>query len=659
VAALSLARIPVGLGVAASLPRPQRRILAQTVVLLGLSLAFAVAATVLAWRRPEVGGFGVQPRDADALASAAALLALAACAWELQAAIRFVVGAGDRGVTALGVLVASALAAGVLLVLGYGGSDRVLRSSLAVASVGVTYACTQGDAEVVARRGRRLATLLVCGGPLVLLGGLAAQGAGHAVSAVLGTGLGALLLGAAVRHIEGPLRREEGHLLDAVDAAHRVLLGAHPEASVREALAALRVVAGAAPVSPELWSLGPSRVLTVDGAGYLHERPCELPTTLIDVASQEPEATVRAELIEALVVRRPDLRPLARWLDERGALSATLATRGGDVEGVLIVPRGARRAPLSLEEVRAVKRLADAFSGASATEAAFARSLEREQRLMQRVGEADGRVSSARQRATWADARARLAMAQAVDEAVGGPYSPAAKMAFDAIARCLRIRQVVVLVAAAGSDAARFAVRAGGVEASSGGPVVLLDGAESPDQGLTRWTDRERSPLALASGGLLVVEAADRLSAEVWGLLGEALATRRAPWPPAEILDVRIALLVRGPIRLDPGLRDTEHDGPLPQAIADSVAWPRLRDRGEDLRALVLAGLAREGVRVRGRPLGIEDAAYARLANHPYPGEECELRSLLLRLAVAAEDDVVRVRDVDVVWSRAAAPGAP
>jgi DNA-binding NtrC family response regulator len=85
----------------------------------------------------------------------------------------------------------------------------------------------------------------------------------------------------------------------------------------------------------------------------------------------------------------------------------------------------------------------------------------------------------------------------------------------------------------------------------------------------------------------------------------------------------------------------------LGDALSASVTWPPLRDRGEDLRALVLAGLAREGVAHRGTPIGIEDAAFARLADYEYPGDEAELRVLVQRLASSARGELVRAVDVD------------
>jgi DNA-binding NtrC family response regulator len=92
-------------------------------------------------------------------------------------------------------------------------------------------------------------------------------------------------------------------------------------------------------------------------------------------------------------------------------------------------------------------------------------------------------------------------------------------------------------------------------------------------------------------------------------------------------------------------------EGPLAARFEGAVAaeLPRLRDRPEDLRAIVSDRLAREGLRVRGVPVGIDDAAFARLLDHPFDAEEAELAALAVQLVAACEGDVVRARHVDAV----------
>jgi transcriptional regulator of acetoin/glycerol metabolism len=66
--------------------------------------------------------------------------------------------------------------------------------------------------------------------------------------------------------------------------------------------------------------------------------------------------------------------------------------------------------------------------------------------------------------------------------------------------------------------------------------------------------------------------------------------------------------------------------------------------------------LAREGLRALGRPIGIEHAAFARLVEHPFPGEDAELAAIVQRLVATCTGDVVRAGDVDALQLSIAVP---
>jgi DNA-binding NtrC family response regulator len=76
------------------------------------------------------------------------------------------------------------------------------------------------------------------------------------------------------------------------------------------------------------------------------------------------------------------------------------------------------------------------------------------------------------------------------------------------------------------------------------------------------------------------------------------------------------------------------------------LALPRLAERAEDLRALVLEGLIRLRVGAQGEPLGIEPAALAILAEHEFPGNELELFGLLARTAATATGARITAQDL-------------
>jgi transcriptional regulator of acetoin/glycerol metabolism len=56
--------------------------------------------------------------------------------------------------------------------------------------------------------------------------------------------------------------------------------------------------------------------------------------------------------------------------------------------------------------------------------------------------------------------------------------------------------------------------------------------------------------------------------------------------------------------------------------------------------------LAREGLRKRGAPIGIDDAAFALLMAYPFPGDYAELVLIARRLVASISGDVVRDKDV-------------
>jgi hypothetical protein len=249
-----------------------------------------------------------------------------------------------------------------LLALGLSRAAPHVTARLALAStaVGVVVAASAADAVRVAGATRKLVLLAIVGGGVALLGGAASGGDIAAWEITLWTAFAALAVGAGVHALEGPLRPSRGIWLDAFSRASEAAAGAEPEEAIRRALAALRQPSGLEAPPIELWTFPPTGCLTVDAAGYLHERPAELPELLVPVALAEPETTLRTEVLDSLEVRRPDLRPLTRWMNDEGALLVTVIESEGETEGVLVLPSGARAhaEPVTLEEVRAFKGVA-------------------------------------------------------------------------------------------------------------------------------------------------------------------------------------------------------------------------------------------------------------------------------------------------------------
>jgi DNA-binding NtrC family response regulator len=175
------------------------------------------------------------------------------------------------------------------------------------------------------------------------------------------------------------------------------------------------------------------------------------------------------------------------------------------------------------------------------------------------------------------------------------------------------------------------------------------------------------SPLALAHGGVLVLLDAAALPIDVQRFVARALAEKRAPWERAEPLDIVLAVTAveapgRGATALTPDAiaapaLDSALAARLGDAFEHAVALPPLAERPEDVRAVLTDRLAREGLRRMGSPVGIDDAAYARLVEYSFPGDDVELAAIVQRLIerIAADPERRLVTADDIEWAFGAA----
>jgi hypothetical protein len=530
-------------------------------------------------------------------------------------------------------------------------APNIGRLAVAASSVVVVWITRHADGVRIARRSRRALVLTFAGGAVGMLGAAVAAGRPwDGAIATLATTTVALLIGAGAALLEEPLRPASGRWLDAIAKARDELLHDDPEEAVRLVLVALREPAGPTAPSPELWTFAPTRVATVDAAGYLRERDAELLDEVVPIAAKEPEATLRQEVLEALIVRRPDLRAPARWLDQRSGWIVTIVTRGGEPEGLLVLPRGTREELLTLEEARATKLLCDSLAAVCYARGVERRAREREIELMTRADRAEETVERLQHELALHVGRDTLATARLARPATVGIYAAESRMALEAIERRASAHAPIAIVAPSGVDPVPYLARAHLGSPRAKAPLVLVDGTQTREHDAARWSDPDASPLALADRGMLVLLDAAALPAEVQRVVARALAEKRTPWERADPLD--IALAVTGSVSgdrprldLDPLLASR-----LGGALDAPVVLPRLRDRAEDLRAIFTDRLAREGMRVRGAPVGIEPAAYASLVEYPFPGEEAELAAIVQRLVARLVDggtgDIVRLEDV-------------
>lgn len=552
--------------------------------------------------------------------------------------------------TLLGTLASCAL---LVALVGRVVPEAAARLALAIAGRTAALAALHGDPNRVAVVGRRVAALAIVGGSVALVGAMLVEGhSGDPWVVTIATATLALVVGAAAGPFERPLLPEGGLWLAALAQASAEASRPDPQEAIRLALLALRVPVGLGFPSPELWLFTPSRQLGVDAAGYLHERSAELPQALRDLAAGEPYAIVRAEVLDALQVRQPELRPVATWMGAIGALAVALVKGDGESEGLLVLPRGGRSSWLTLEEVVAIRGLGDRLAMACRARATEIRMLERVQEAQSSErAMRDTQERLAHERSLGVGRDVLTAERLAVAAGVGG-YAATSRMSLDALERKTQEGGAIAVVAPSGVDPIPFLARAHLSGARSRAPFVIVEGTSVREHEVSRWTDPAGSPLALAAGGMLVLADGAALPAELQQLIARACATSRVPWEPASgSLDLQLALtsfqrpdeLVASG-RLDPALAEQ-----LGQACHAPVLLPRLRDRPEDLRALVTDRLAREGLRVHGRPIGIEPSAYARLAEHPFAGNDAELTAVVCRLVARCTGDAVRVTDLEAL----------
>jgi hypothetical protein len=543
------------------------------------------------------------------------------------------------------------LSLGLVVLAGLLGStpvDALGRLLVVLASVAVGVAATHPDAVSVARFTRRVVVLAIAGGAVALFG-VGIVGDPWAMAIVLTAA--ALAVGSAVTMLEDPLRPARGVWLDAFAEARASACRSEPEDAIRGTLVALHAAVGRSPLSPELWTCQPPRVMRVDRAGYVHERDAELPERLIATAAGEPEHTLRADALSALEVRRPEIRGLSKWMTDGGALLATVIAGAGEPEGLLIMPRAERDEPPTLEELRALKELADSLAPACRARAAEARLLARANDARERAEAAEEQTDRVRYERALDLGRNTLATMRLARPATVGGYSVVSRTVLEALERRTRVGAPIAIVSPAGVDPVPYLARAHLVGARHAGPMVLVEGTSPREHDLGRWRSPLASPLALAHRGVLVLLDGAALPAEVQQLVARALAERQAPWGRPEPLDVQLAFAaVIAPeqliaeARLDPSLAIR-----LGDACASPIVLPRLVDRVEDLRAIITDRLAREGLRVLGHPVGIEHAAYARLIEHAFPGDEAELAVITQWLVARCSGDVIRVKDVDAL----------
>jgi DNA-binding NtrC family response regulator len=205
-------------------------------------------------------------------------------------------------------------------------------------------------------------------------------------------------------------------------------------------------------------------------------------------------------------------------------------------------------------------------------------------------------------------------------------------------------------------DAVGWAAHAHLASERAGGPLVIVDATQPAERTPERWNDPEHSPSRLVDGGTLLVLDVDAMPLSVQELVLGTLNAR------ARVHDSALPA---------PGLIVTAHASPatlttlgkiapaLKRALEREITLPAVAERAEDLRALVLDGLARASLRVGREPLGVDPSALRLLVDHTWPGNELELEGVLLRAARVARGALVTPDDLGMAGFDSRPPPRP
>ena len=612
-------------------------------------MLWAIATAIPAAFALLPGRFVQDPLLVDYATTSAAtgsLLVQCATSLRLRNLRRVELGVGDRASSAFALSVTALLVAVLGASLALAPPDRFLPAAVCSAAALAAWAATASEPTSVTRALRGILAVAIAGVPIVVAAGtLAHARPGASGTILIGASLACVFVGLLAHRIARPLGPEQSRWLLSIEAASRGALSPDPNTALTAALVALQHTAASGNARAEIWRHAPSEVLSVDVAGYLHIERSEAPASLYELALGEPERTLRLDALAAVEVRRPEVRGLLSWFRARAAYSVTVVCDEDGPLGFVLLPGDSRASPLTLEEARALRILSDRISSLISVSAALARARERELSARAQASALEQECERLSHAISAQTTRHRMPSERLARQVRTTAFSPSARMALDELVKLGRVDLPLGLLTPPGVDAQGFAAHAHLASPRADGPFVTVDATEREARDLAAWQDPARSPLVAADGGSLFILNLPALPREVQEHLAQFLVARAHAEPASGV--VPVGLIFGLPKASD----ELHREGRLHEALARAVfgrelSLPRLVDRAEDLRALVLEALSRFGVATTGDPLGIEPAALAALAEHEFPGNELELFGLISRTAASATGSRVTLSDL-------------
>lgn len=507
--------------------------------------------------------------------------------------------------------------------------ERIVPATALAAALCVTATSTSQQPTLVSRSLRTLAALTMLCAPLVGVAVVVAyKSPTHAGLILFVVTILAACFGVLSTKVAERLAPERGRWLRALEAALQTAKEPDPNQAMIAVLNTIREALPRQASQAALHRLASGDVLTVDRAGYLHIDPADVPERLVDIGMQEPERILACEAMRYIQVHRPEVRGVVDWLDEREIGVVALVVDDDICVGLLLWPSAGRDTPLSFEEVRAFRQLADNLGAASGASSQLARSRARELQAEHAVEAAEQRISQLETRLSSEAGRHRAQAQQHARAVEVACYSPAAQTAAITLERLAP--NPIALIAEPGVDVVPWAALFHLASERAGGPLWVVDGSTPGDRDMALWNDPVRSPMVAAKGGTLVVLNTQLLAADTQRYVGMRL--------PADT-----GLVVSLPGSASPEAALEALDEHLLDRVGGRVVpLPCLADRAEDLRALALYCLAGIGQRARGKAYGLSLGGQQLLNEYGWPGNEAEFEAVLLRATLVSDGDVVQ-----------------
>ncbi len=585
---------------------------------------------------------------ATSAASIASVLVLIAAALRARVSRRLELGVLDRASGALALALTCFSVAVPAALIDLAAPDRALPFGALGAALATVWAATTREPTAVSSSLRGALVVMALGAPVALSTAVIAKSAPETAGVVALVGCSAaLLVGLVARAVARPLAPEQSRWLAALTAATRAALEPEPNAAIVATLASLQKLEESARTRPELWRIDPPEVLSVDLAGYLHTEPGSAPPELYELARSEPERLLRRDVLAALEVRRPDVRDALAWLDSRGAFAVTLVSDDEAPLGLLMLPRGSRTRPATLEEARAARKLGDRLSAVLAVSSSLARMRLRESEAARRSEQMAAELDSLRGRLTHRE-KPRHPLVETLAQRVrAAAYSARARSLLEQLQRAASAGTDLALRVPVGIDPLPYACAYHVASSRARGPLVVVDGTLAA-AAVPR--DPALSPGLRAAGGTLCVLHAAALPLAAQDALAIELS-RRGPTSAEDAAllgDFGFAFLTTLSAPPEVLVERRELSRALAQfLIGRELSVPALAERPEDLRGLILERLCQTGERRAGAPLGIDLDALRLLVDHDWPGNDAELFAVIDRAAQHARGERVGVADLE------------